>query len=135
AISLWNINKKKPVFVHNISHGLQTYDSESEGPLKNPYWITSLATVKYSDLFASGSYDGNIRLWKLIDNIRSFVPLTEIPLIGFVNALQFATIEDKTFLIAGVGQEHKLGRWKRIKNARNGWRLMELPLKSQNISK
>ncbi|KAF0362034.1 WD40 repeat-like protein [Gigaspora margarita] len=135
AISLWNINKKKPVFVHNIAHGLQTYDSESEGPLKNPYWITSLATVKYSDLFASGSYDGNIRLWKLIDNIRSFVPLTEISLIGFVNALQFATIEDKTFLIAGVGQEHKLGRWKRIKNARNGWRLMELPLKSQNNSK
>ncbi|CAG8773751.1 8989_t:CDS:2, partial [Racocetra persica] len=130
AISLWNINKKKPVFVYNIAHGLQTYDSESEGSIKTPYWITALATVRYSDFFASGSWDGNIRLWKLIDNIHSFVPLAEIPLVGFVNALQFVTIENETFLLAGVGQEHKLGRWKRIKNARNGWRLIELPLKS-----
>ncbi|CAG8735555.1 2106_t:CDS:2, partial [Racocetra fulgida] len=79
-----------------------------EGSIKTPYWITALATVRYSDFFASGSWDGNIRLWKLIDNIHSFVPLAEIPLVGFVNALQFVTIENKTFLLAGVGQEHKL---------------------------
>lgn len=37
--------------------------------------------------------------------------------VGFVNALTFSS-NGKT-LIAGIGQEHKLGRWWRIKNAKN----------------
>ncbi|CAG8805647.1 15620_t:CDS:2, partial [Dentiscutata erythropus] len=121
AICLWNINKKKPVFVNQLSHGLQEFESESEGSIKSPHWITALATLRYSDLFASGSWDGKIRLWKLTNNIRSFTLLTEIPMIGFVNALEFitTTIDNKTFLLAGIGQEHKLGRWKKIKKAKN----------------
>lgn len=129
---MWNINKKKPVFVNQLSHGLQELNPESEISLKSPHWITALSTLRYSDLFASGSWDGCIRLWKLADNIRSFSLLTEIPMIGFVNALEFiTTVDNKTYLLAGIGQEHKLGRWKRIKEARNGWRLIDLPLKAQ----
>ncbi|RHZ84819.1 hypothetical protein Glove_74g184 [Diversispora epigaea] len=134
AICLWNLNKKKPVFVNQLSHGLQEFESESEGSIKSPHWITALATLRYSDLFASGSWDGKIRLWKLTNNIRSFTLLTEISMIGFVNALEFmtTTVDNKTYILAGIGQEHKLGRWKRIKKARNGWQLIELPLKTQS---
>lgn len=35
-----------------------------------------------------GSWDGNIRLWKLSSNLRTFSPLFEIPASGFVNYLQ-----------------------------------------------
>jgi ribosomal RNA-processing protein 9 len=41
----------------------------------------------------------------------------EIPVEGFVNSLQFSS--DGNFLIAGIGQEHRLGRWWRIKEAKN----------------
>lgn len=53
-------------------------------------------------------------------------------MIGFVNSLKFATvIDEKVFLLAGIGQEHRLGRWQKIKKAKNGWRLIELPLKKK----
>ncbi|CAG8616957.1 706_t:CDS:2, partial [Ambispora leptoticha] len=124
AISLWNIQKKKPIFVYDIAHGTQITDSESQSHIQpSPYWIVSLATLRYSDVFASGSWDGNIRLWKLTNKIHSFEPLTKIPIIGFVNSLQFTTIEHDsksneaittkattaTLLLAGIGQEHKFG--------------------------
>ncbi|CAG8473665.1 8460_t:CDS:2 [Ambispora gerdemannii] len=139
AISLWSVQKKKPIFVYDIAHGTQITNSESQSHLSPSHWIISLATLRYSDVFASGSWDGNIRLWKLTNNIHSFEPLTKIPIIGFVNSLQFTTVEQDskpnettrattTLLIAGVGQEHKFGRWERIKKARNGWRMIELPL-------
>lgn len=37
--------------------------------------------------------------------------------VGFINSLKFSSSGD--FLVAGVGQEHRLGRWWRIKEARN----------------
>ncbi|CAB5389885.1 WD40 repeat-like protein [Rhizophagus irregularis] len=127
TISLWNIGIKKPIFVYRLAHGI-----ESEGTIPLAYWITSLAIIKYSDLFVSGSWDGNIRLWKIANNFKSFVPLTQITMIGFVNSLKFATvIDEKVFLLAGIGQEHRLGRWQKIKKAKNGWRLIELPLKKK----
>ncbi len=54
-------------------------------------------------------------------------------MIGFVNSLQFVTtiVDGKTLLLAGIGQEHRLGRWQRIKKVKNGWRLIELPLKKK----
>lgn len=114
--------------MYRLAHGIQ-----SEGTIPLAYWITSLAIIKYSDLFVSGSWDGNIRLWKMANNFKSFVPLTQITMIGFVNSLKFATtvIDEKVFLLAGIGQEHRLGRWQKIKKAKNGWRLIELPLKKK----
>jgi ribosomal RNA-processing protein 9 len=37
----------------------------------------------------------------------------------------------KTLLVAAVGQEHKLGRWLRIKPARNSMKVVELPSKTK----
>jgi hypothetical protein len=44
--------------------------------------------------------------------------------VGFVNSLQFSV--DGQVLVAGLGQEHKLGRWWRIKEAKNGVRIIRL---------
>jgi ribosomal RNA-processing protein 9 len=42
-----------------------------------------------------------------------------------VNALAFA--KSGEFLLAGVGQEHRCGRWQRIAEARNGLHIVRLP--------
>ena len=44
---------------------------------------------------------------------------------GFVNSITFSS--NGSNLIAGVGQEHRLGRWWKVKEARN--QVMVIPLK------
>lgn len=67
-----------------------------------------------TDLIASGSSDGFVRLWKITDlkNGKKLQALLEIPVQGFVNGLQFAN-EGRQLFVA-VGQEHRLGRWWKI---------------------
>jgi ribosomal RNA-processing protein 9 len=43
---------------------------------------------------------------------------------GYINCLAFAP--SGKFLVAGIGQEHRLGRWERIKAARNEIRIIPL---------
>lgn len=59
-----------------------------------------------------------MRLWKLGDNYRTIELLLEVPCVGFVNGLAFAA--DATRLVVACGQEHRLGRWWRCKEAQNG---------------
>ncbi|KAF8473935.1 WD40-repeat-containing domain protein [Kalaharituber pfeilii] len=78
SISLWTINKKKPIYTYPVAHGkpdpLQStsYTAESSvnestfpPPPPQPRPITALAAVPYSDTFFSGSYDGYVRVWKV----------------------------------------------------------------------
>ncbi|KZT59266.1 WD40 repeat-like protein [Calocera cornea HHB12733] len=88
SISLWSTTKKKPLFRMPLAHGLNEIVSETEGPIRTPRWVTSIAALRYSDLFASGSWDGRIRLWKISEDVRSFTPLADIAAPGFVNSLQ-----------------------------------------------
>ncbi|KAF8717373.1 WD40 repeat-like protein, partial [Rhizoctonia solani] len=88
SICLWFTSKKKPVFTQPLAHGMHEHLSESEGTIATPRWITTLGAVRYGDIFASGSWDGIIRLWKLDIKARSFSALAEIPALGFVNSLQ-----------------------------------------------
>lgn len=50
--------------------------------------------------------------------------LFEVPVKGFVNSLAFSN--DGCKLIAAIGQEHRLGRWWRIKEAKNS--ILVIPL-------
>ncbi|KAF9584760.1 pre-rRNA processing protein [Lunasporangiospora selenospora] len=136
TISLWNVNKKKAAFSMPLAHGFNTQpldyssgDPIPSGGVETPYWITSLASLRYSDTFASGSWDGTVRIWKLGNGLKSFALICTIPVIGVVNALQLyqPTISKKTLLIAGVGQEHKAGRWLRIKEGRNCVKVIAIP--------
>lgn len=54
SICLWSTNKKKPIFTFTLAHGLEEIESSTEGTLRRPRWVTSLAALRYGDVFASG---------------------------------------------------------------------------------
>ena len=54
SISLWSTQKKKPVYVQALAHGLHETVSEERGTVRSPRWITAIGSLHYSDLFASG---------------------------------------------------------------------------------
>ena len=101
-VSLWSTAKKKPV-AKVVAH--------------NGAWITSVGAVPYSDILASGSSDGFLRLW---DNQLN--PVHQVPIAGFLNSIAFSTQSELIFV--GVGQEHRFGRWERHAAARNGVHLV-----------
>lgn len=111
SLSLWSNARKKPVSVVANAHGGK--------------WISSVGVLPRTDLVASGSSDGVIRLWRADLRERTLTPVASVPLEGHVNALCF---DGKgRFLLAGVGQEHRLGRWDRLKQAKNGIAIIALP--------
>ena len=71
-----------------------------------------------------------VRLWQVIDakggTSKALAPLGGVPVRGFVNSLQVA--RSGRFLVAGVGQEPRLGRWLRDGSARNGVLIQPLQL-------
>lgn len=94
TIALWSTGKKKPVFTFPLAHGYDTVQSQdssgsdsSKQTVYQPRWITTLATLPFGDLFASGSWDGRVRLWQLDRRLREFRPLYSLPAAGYVNAL------------------------------------------------
>ncbi|KZT22903.1 WD40 repeat-like protein [Neolentinus lepideus HHB14362 ss-1] len=91
SICLWTIQKKKAIFTQALAHGLHEMHSETEGLIQTPRWVTSIATLRYSDLFASGSWEGSIRIWKLDDKLKSFSLIGSIPAPGMINSLQFVS--------------------------------------------
>lgn len=137
SISLWTTQKKKPIFTHALAHGFHQSHSATEGLIETPRWITSITSLPYSDLIASGSWDGDVRIWKLDPSLKSFSLIGTVPALGVVNSLQLLTVPDGAFapdswagqvegqkknkvgmalLVAGLGQEHRLGRWMTFKN-------------------
>ncbi|KAJ3104650.1 pre-rRNA processing protein [Physocladia obscura] len=160
VISLWNTGKKKPVFSRVQTHGTPKSSTTSTVAAASCNWITSIAVVRYSDLFASGSCDGFIRFWQVDKDKRSFQQTFEIPMIGFINSMRFFeaptllrtnTTEENMvidqdevelnpsaakreaarkratkgapnnvlYLALATGQEHRLGRWWKVKEAKN----------------
>ncbi|XP_055544227.1 U3 small nucleolar RNA-interacting protein 2 [Wyeomyia smithii] len=116
SLSVWSSGKKRPLHTVALAHG-QTSNGEAN-------WISSIATLLNTDVIASGSCDGWVRLWKLVGTGKKIEPLMEVPMEGFVNALKF-TADGKRLIIC-VGQEHRLGRWWSLKQAKN--RTVVLPL-------
>jgi len=109
SLCVWNVGKKKAIGERKLTHG------KSATGVAN--WISAIATLINTDLVASGSCDGFIRVWKLDRSFREIKLKFEIPVEGFVNCLSFTS--DGNHLIAGIGQEHRLGRWWRLKEAKN----------------
>jgi len=145
TLSLWDIGKKKPIFSVRHAHAVDAEDEEDSdassvhsedeavawperSPAKSaePNWIASVAAVRNGDVVASGSCDGFVRLWQCIlsttaadgsSQRRGLMLLCKIEVPGFVNGLCFS--KSGARLIAGVGQEHRLGRWWRNSMSRN----------------
>lgn len=81
GISLWSLQKKKPVFTVPVAHGLNPPLTPGEASAEmvpdpkvpgepQPRWITALATIPYSDLILSGSWDGWVRVWRVSEDKR-----------------------------------------------------------------
>ncbi|OWZ28388.1 ribosomal RNA-processing protein 9 [Cryptococcus neoformans AD2-60a] len=148
SLLLWHTGKKKPIFTQAFAHGFTPITAEN--PISTPCWITSIAALRGTNLFASGSWDGQIRLWALNQELKSFSYVdVEIPAKGFVNSLQLSSLPYETIshaslpesgekestkakseilLVAAVGQEPRLGRWMRDKLAKNGVLVARLEL-------
>lgn len=109
-LCVWSAMKKKPLCTVKNAHGQDSVNSQ-------PHWIASVASLLNTDLIASGSDDGFIRLWKLGENFRTISSLFTVEITGFVNDMSFTS--DGKFLIASIGIEHKFGRWTVIKSAKN----------------
>jgi ribosomal RNA-processing protein 9 len=90
ALSLWSVNRKKPLFVQPLTHGRDpplppdqmsaNHDAATSfkpGP-RLPRYVTALATVPYADLILTASWDGWIRAWKISGNKRSIEPVGKI---------------------------------------------------------
>ncbi|XP_043564409.1 U3 small nucleolar RNA-interacting protein 2 isoform X1 [Chiloscyllium plagiosum] len=120
SLALWTVTKKRPLMTVRKAHGIH-----GDPVTQQPYWITSVAALLNSDLIASGSHNSKIRLWKCGEGFKTLEPLFDIPMVGFVNCLKFSSSGE--FLVAGMGQEHRLGRWWRLKEAKNG--ICIIPLK------
>ncbi|XP_059017034.1 U3 small nucleolar RNA-interacting protein 2 [Mustela lutreola] len=112
SVALWGLSKKRPLALQREAHGLR-----GEQGLEQPFWVSSVAALLNTDLVATGSHSSCVKLWQCGEGFRRLDPLCDIPLVGFINSLKFSSLGD--FLVAGVGQEHRLGRWWRIKEARN----------------
>ncbi|KAI8062246.1 WD40-repeat-containing domain protein [Gongronella butleri] len=136
TLSLWDINRKKPVATIPIAHGEDAFvdsngnasNASNSAQIVTPRWITALACIKFSDLVVSGSWDGHVRFWKVGADNKSLTAVASLQIDGVINSLQVKTLvpQNRTYLIIGVGQELARGRWMRLKKAKNGTRIIEL---------
>ncbi len=155
-LSVWGTMKKKPLCTVEAAHGREQNVPDGLGEFgpsgadeSVPNWVSAIAALPMTDLIASGkncvrficvtmtltyaflslgSCDGFIRLWKCSSGHRKLEEVNRIPVTGFVNTLSFSP--DGKFLVAGIGQEHRLGRWWKIKEAKNS--LLVIPLMLQD---
>ncbi|XP_007551135.1 U3 small nucleolar RNA-interacting protein 2 isoform X1 [Poecilia formosa] len=129
SVSLWGVNKKKPLGTVKQAHGCH-----GDAGLEQPHWVSSVAALHNSDTVASGasgcSHNSQVNVWKCGQNYRGLELLFSVPVSGFINSLKFSS--SGQFLVAGVGQEHRLGRWWRLKEAKNGIYIIPLKRKPSN---
>lgn len=152
SISLWTLHKKKPIFTIPLAHGLdppmkpEEASAEAEPaarvPERQPRWITALATVPYSDLVLSGSWDGQVRIWRVSGDKKKLESMGVVGKVqgddedeetagveahggqeerivrGIVNDLSVFERGDREkdglCIVAALGTEHRLGRWKKV---------------------
>jgi ribosomal RNA-processing protein 9 len=90
-LSLWNTQRKKPVFTVPLTHGRDAALSPAEmsananaqetgikpGP-RLPRYVTAVATVPFADLILTASWDGWIRAWRIGDSKRSIEELGKV---------------------------------------------------------
>ncbi|PVH78048.1 WD40 repeat-like protein [Cadophora sp. DSE1049] len=95
SLSLWVVHKKKPLFVLPLCHGvdpaLKAEDVSAEKnpeekvvPQPTPRWITALKTIPYSDVILSGSWDGEVRAWRVSEDRKRIEALGTLGSSGII---------------------------------------------------
>ncbi|MCJ1276258.1 pre-rRNA processing protein [Puttea exsequens] len=166
SLSLWTLQKKKPIFTVPLAHGLdpplKPEEASAEAvpdakvPERQPRWITALTTVPLSDLVISGSWDGCVRAWRVSEDKRRLEAvgvvgkegmehlrvdtaggneekksMGQVSPRGIVNDLScFERGErgkDGLCIVAALGTESRLGRWRNWKvKGQNGALVFEI---------
>lgn len=161
-LSLWVTHKKKPVFTLPLSHGIDPALAPEEVsaeispgpsivPAPQPRWITALATIPYSDVILSGSWDGHVRAWRVSDDKKKIEAMgvlgspsangvghghagssegVHAMVRGVVNDISVFERGDRgkdgVCVVVAVGKEHRMGRWKKVPG-KNGAVIFEVP--------
>ena len=142
CVAAWSLQRKKPTgSARHADAGASARDAggedansdedDQEGAKEQRHergsarecqeWVGAVACSMGSDLAASGAGDGRVRLWQVGKPGTGQTALTQLGSLdapGFVNGLALS-VSGRT-LVAAVGQEPRLGRWARNKEARNG---------------
>eukprot|EP00577_Skeletonema_sp_RCC1716_P010845 CAMPEP_0113397734 /NCGR_PEP_ID=MMETSP0013_2-20120614/14553_1 /TAXON_ID=2843 ORGANISM="Skeletonema costatum, Strain 1716" /NCGR_SAMPLE_ID=MMETSP0013_2 /ASSEMBLY_ACC=CAM_ASM_000158 /LENGTH=504 /DNA_ID=CAMNT_0000282367 /DNA_START=19 /DNA_END=1533 /DNA_ORIENTATION=+ /assembly_acc=CAM_ASM_000158 len=108
---LWKEEKKRPVGdVIKAAHGQENGVARS---------VISCGALGLSDVLATGSSDGYLRLWKVNTDGKDagITPLESIPVHGYINSIVMGP--EGKFCVVAVGQEPRLGRWDRVARAKN----------------
>ncbi|CCD22610.1 ribosomal RNA-processing protein RRP9 NDAI_0A04540 [Naumovozyma dairenensis CBS 421] len=141
-LSLWSLAKKKPVFTERVAHGLLPIPGNDkisgeaneeirikqlqDNKIVQPYWITAVYAIPYSNIFISGSYNGTLKVWKIKENVREFELLGELHgcngVVTKIQVVESGKYNKEMFrVLASVSKEHRLGRWMtRVPGTRNG---------------
>ncbi|KNH08276.1 hypothetical protein XU18_1177 [Perkinsela sp. CCAP 1560/4] len=121
---VYDINKSKPMQTHNLSHsfgfvgdgaGFEQVSSRSVIDVPNawngnPIWSICSFSISSSDenlMFATGSCDGFIRIWRVLDG--EIVQVGHAPIEGIVTSLSFSP--SLKMLVGSVAKEPRNGRW------------------------
>ncbi|KAF2710469.1 WD40 repeat-like protein [Pleomassaria siparia CBS 279.74] len=90
GLSLWSDKRKKPVFTVPLTHGrdppipaeeMSANRDAAQTGIKGPRlarYITALATVPFSDLILTASWDGWIRVWRIGPEKRTIEELGKV---------------------------------------------------------
>lgn len=115
SVALWGTHKKKPIYTIREAH------KNANGI---PCWVTAIDALKNTDLFVSGSSSGSIKVWRIQGEFQAILSHFDIAIVGFVNSLK--VLNGGSLIVAGMGQEHRMGRWWRITEAKNSLCLIPL---------
>ena len=92
CIALWSTGKRRPLYNLPRAHKFTSFDPLIiPSSLPDDFWITALASLRYTDLVASGSFNGTIQLWKSTPEFNHLIPLFTIPQVRFVH--DFVSVE------------------------------------------
>lgn len=117
SVCMWKESQKKPVATVRAAHGLDAGVT--------PRWISSMASLKVSDLLATGSHDGYLRFWKADADERTLTAVAQWKTNEcFINSIAMSS----RLVVIGTGSEHRLGRWWRVKGAKNRVEVFRLPV-------
>lgn len=127
VIDLWSFKKKKPISKLKECHKSNTPKNKHEFS-----WITTIATVRNTDLVCSAGIDSNINFYKFSKEDRSLDLVGALPgeedfIKGTINSIKFSS--KKTYMAYSVSDEQKLGRWFTSKPSKTGLNIVKLAYK------
>ena len=82
SLGVWSINKKKPMLtVKNAHKSVEKISPDIFNSNSVTNWISSVRAYYNSDLLASGSDDGFIRVWAYSNNMNSLTERFKIEIV------------------------------------------------------